>query len=67
MRRGERVVSGRVRWEVVDTEDRDRPVARFDDRAAAEEHAAKLDAGPLDWDEQEAWQDEWEDDAAEQR
>lgn len=44
---------------VCNREDRDRPVAQFDDLAAAEAHADRLNAGPLDWDEQEAWQDDW--------
>ena len=46
---------------VIDTEDRERPVASFDARDAAQAHADKLNAGPLDWDEQEAWQDPWRD------
>lgn len=55
-------VSGRPRYLVVDTEDRSRPVASFDDREAAQAHADRVNAGPFDWDEQEAWQDEWDDD-----
>ena len=55
-------VRGRSRFLVVNTEDDDRPVAEFEQREAAEEHAEKLNQGPLDWDEQEQWQDEWEDD-----
>jgi hypothetical protein len=47
---------------VVNPDDQHRPVASFPDRAAADAHAAKLNAGPLDWDEQEAWQDPDEDD-----
>lgn len=53
---------GRAEFLVVDTEDRHRPVAEFAERRAAEEHAARLNRGPLDWDEQEAWQDDWDDD-----
>ncbi len=53
---------GRAEWLVVNTADRSRPVAEFADRADAEAHAERLNAGPLDWDEQEAWQDEWDDD-----
>lgn len=55
-------VRGRAAWLVVDSEDGDRPVAEFDDRGDAEEHAERLDAGPLDWDEQDAWDDPWDDD-----
>lgn len=54
--------SGRTEYLVEDTRDRNRPVAEFADRAAAEAHAEKLEAGPLDWDEQEAWKDEWDED-----
>lgn len=59
----ERGRSGLARSEylVVNVEDQRRPVASFDDRDAAEAHADKLNAGPLDWDEQEQWQDPWED------
>lgn len=62
-----RVVSGhdlrgRAEYLVVDAEDGDRPVAEFAERGAAEDHAARLNQGPLDWDEQEAWQDEWDED-----
>ena len=46
---------------VLDSNDRSRPVASFASRAEAEAHAAKLEAGPLDWDEQAAWQDPWRD------
>lgn len=60
--RGEKPVSGDARYAVVDTANDDLPVAHFDDEAAARQHAQKLEAGPLDWEEQEAWQDEWEDD-----
>lgn len=56
-------VRGRPRWLVVNLDDdARRPVAEFDDRTAAEEHAAKLNDGPLDLDEQEQWQDPWHDD-----
>ena len=60
----ERSKTGRAATEylVVDSEDDDRPVAEFDDRQAAQQHADRLNQGPLDWDEQEAWQDEWDDD-----
>lgn len=57
----ERAVSGRPQYLVVDTEDRHRPVAEFDDRDAAEAHAQRLAEGPFDWDEQDAWHDEWDD------
>lgn len=60
----ERSRTGRadVEYLVVDTDDHHRPVASFDERAAAEAHAERLEAGPLDWDEQEQWQDDWDDD-----
>ena len=51
---------------VLDSRDRHRPVARFASRADAEAHAARLEAGPLDWDEQAAWQDPWRDDRGEE-
>lgn len=54
--------SGAPEYLVVDSEDRSRPVASFPDRPAAQAHAERLEAGPLDWDEQEQWQDEWDDD-----
>lgn len=53
---------GRVVWQVIDGEDRDRPVATFDDQAAAQAHARRLAEGPFDWDEQQAWQDDEDDD-----
>ncbi len=58
----EHVGTARRRFAVVNEEDRNRPVAHFDQREEAEAHADKLNQGPLDWDEQEQWQDEWEDD-----
>lgn len=51
-------VDGRTRWLVTDAQDRDRPVASFDDEGAARAHARRLAEGPFDWDEQEAWKDE---------
>lgn len=62
VRERERAVSGRAQFLVVDTEDEGRPIAEFDDRESAEAHAERVNAGPFDWDEQEAWKDEWEDD-----
>lgn len=55
---------GAIQYVVVNTDDRERPVAEFDDRSAAAAHAERLNQGPLDWDEQDAWQDDddWEDD-----
>lgn len=54
---------GRIHdYQVIDHEDADRPVATFDEHDAAAAHAARLNEGPFDWDEQEAWQDEWADD-----
>lgn len=58
-----RPVSGVAQFLVVDTEDEQRPVAEFDDRETADAHAARLEEGPFDWDDQDAWQDEWDDDA----
>ncbi|MGH3442280.1 MAG: hypothetical protein ACRDUY_09610 [Nitriliruptorales bacterium] len=62
VREDEHPGNARTMYTVVDTQEDDLPVARFDQRHAAEVHAAKLNAGPLDWDEQEAWKDEWADD-----
>lgn len=62
IRKDEHVADARNVYTVIDTEADDLPVARFDQRDAAESHAAKLNAGPLDWDEQDAWKDEWDDD-----
>ncbi|MBW3561919.1 MAG: hypothetical protein KY437_05415 [Actinobacteria bacterium] len=62
VREGEHPVSGDPRYTVVDTDNDELPVARFDSRAAAEAHAQRLAEGPFDWDEQEAWQDDWDDD-----
>lgn len=42
-----------TRWRVHDAEDRDRPVADFDDEAAARAHAERLAAGPFDLDAQD--------------
>ncbi len=53
-------ISGRIRYAVVDTEWRDLPVANFSSREDAEAHADRLNHGPLDLEEQEAWKDEWE-------
>lgn len=47
---------------VVNVEDAGRPVAEFSDEDAARAHADKLNQGPLDLDEQEAWKDDWDDD-----
>lgn len=60
VRERERSVSGRAQYLVVDTEDRHRPVAEFDDREAAQAHADRLAEGPFDWDEQDAWKDDWD-------
>lgn len=61
----DRVASGSADAEyvVADTQDRSRPVAEFADRGAAQAHADKLNAGPLDWDQQDAWNedDHWGD------
>lgn len=47
---------------VVNTEDKRRSVASFATREDAQAHADKLNEGPLDWDEQEQWQDDdWDD------
>lgn len=62
VRAEETIGRARPRYAVVDTENRDLPVAHFDHREDAEAHAGRLEQGPFDWDEQEAWQDEWEDD-----
>lgn len=62
VRQRERAVSGVAQFLVVDAEDEHRPIAEFDDREAAEAHAARLEKGPLDWDEQDAWDDGWDDD-----
>ena len=48
---------GQPRFAVVDTEARDLQVAHFTERGDAEAHAARLERGPFDWDEQERWQD----------
>lgn len=59
----DRNTTGSPEYLVVNLEDKERPVATFGERAAAEAHAEKLNAGPLDWDEQEQWQDDgWDDD-----
>lgn len=52
----------RQRFGVVDTESSDLPVAEFDTREAAQAHVERLAQGPFDWDEQEAWKDDWADD-----
>lgn len=57
-----RIGRGDPEYLVVNLEDRRRPVASFDQREEAQVHAEKLNAGPLDWEEQEQWQDEWDDD-----
>lgn len=62
VRQRERAVTGRPQFLVVDTEDEHRPVAEFDDREQAQAHADRLNEGPFDWDEQDAWKDEWDDD-----
>lgn len=56
-----RTGAGSPEFLVVNLDDQGRPVASFDDRASAEAHVEKLSAGPLDWEEQEAWKDEWDD------
>ena len=48
---------GQPRFAVVDTAAREFQVAHFAERADAEAHAARLEQGPFDWDEQERWQD----------
>ena len=53
---------GASRFAVVDTESNELPVAEFDTREQAQAHADRLAQGPFDWDEQEAWQDDWDDD-----
>ena len=53
---------GATTWRVHDAEDSGRPVAEFDDEAAARAHAERLAAGPFDLDEQdrrEAEGDDW--------
>jgi hypothetical protein len=47
--------------EDADPDDEYRSVASFADRESAQAHADRLNAGPLDWDEQEAWKDDWDD------
>lgn len=59
---GEHPGDASPRFAVVDTEHRDLPVAHFSARDDAQAHADKLNQGPLDWDEQEQWQDDWDDD-----
>lgn len=61
VRQRERAVGGAPQFLVVDREDEHRPVAEFDDRDAAEAHATRLNQGPFDWDEQDAWKDDWDD------
>jgi hypothetical protein len=56
----EHPVTAAPRFRVVDTQE-DLIVATFDTVQEAQEHADKLEAGPLDWDEQEAWQDDDDD------
>ncbi len=53
--------TGTPEYLVVNLDDESRPVASFRDRAAAEAHVEKLSHGPLDWDEQEEWKDDWDD------
>lgn len=56
---GEHPVTAAPRFRVIDT-DEDLIVATFATREEAAAHAEKLEAGPLDLDEQEAWKDdEW--------
>lgn len=63
VRQRDRTGSDRTEFLVVDNDDGSRPVASFDDRAAAEAHAERLAEGPFDWDEQDAWNDDdWGDD-----
>lgn len=54
-------IQAHSRYAVVDTENRDMPVAHFSKRDEAEAHVKKLESGPFDWDDQEAWQedDDW--------
>lgn len=61
VRERERAVSGNPQFLVVDTEDDHRPVAEFGERDPAQAHADRLNQGPFDWDEQDAWKDEWDD------
>ncbi|HEX9767241.1 MAG TPA: hypothetical protein VGA36_10795 [Nitriliruptorales bacterium] len=49
------------RFAVVDSQNNDLPVAEFATREAAQAHADRLAQGPFDWDEQEAWKDDWDD------
>jgi hypothetical protein len=53
----EHPVDARPRWAVVDSRS-DLVVANFATREEAEAHARRLEEGPLDWEEQEAWQEE---------
>ncbi len=66
VREAEHPVDAKPRFAVVDTHNRDLPVANFASRDDAEAHAEKLEQGPLDWDEQEQWEDEWDDDWGDQ-
>lgn len=61
VRLGEHPGDSRPQFAVVDTR-HDLPVARFASRDEAQAHADKLEQGPLDWDDQEAWKDDWDDD-----
>ncbi len=54
----ERIRDAKPQYAVVDSENRDMPVAHFSSRREAEAHVEKLESGPFDWDEQEAWQDD---------
>ncbi len=58
---GEHVADGKPKFAVVDTHWKDLPVAHFSNRQDAEAHIEKLESGPLAWEDQEAWQDEWDD------
>lgn len=58
---GEHVSDGKPKYAVVDASGRTCP-SRFSSREDAEAHVNKLESGPFSWDEQEAWQDEWDDD-----
>jgi hypothetical protein len=53
----EHPADAKPRWAVLDTVT-DLVVANFATRPEAEAHAVKLESGPLDLDEQDAWKDE---------
>lgn len=57
---GEHAVDAKPRWGVRDTR-HDLIVANFSTREEAESHAERLEQGPFDLDEQDAWEkdDDW--------